>query len=122
MYRIEVDAANRVVEATLGGLMSVEEVGAYIGELRSTIAAWRLNDYAMVIDVSDCPIQLQEMIRAMGEHMATMPKARALAVVTGSSLAKMQIKRLFTQSYARIVNTVEEGRAWVLEGVEPSAG
>lgn len=53
MYRIEVDAANGVVEATLGGLMSVEEVTAYIGELRSTIASHRLDSYAMVIDVSD---------------------------------------------------------------------
>ena len=121
MYRIEVDAANGVVEATLGGLMSVEEVDAYIDELRSTLAAHRLDSYAMVIDVSDCPIQLQEMIRSMGAHMATMPKARALAIVTGSSLAKMQIKRLFTQPYARIVDTVEEGRAWVLSGAERSA-
>ncbi len=50
-----------------------------------------------------------------------MPKAAALAIVTGSSLARMQIKRLFTQPYARIVNTVEEGRAWVLSGTEPSS-
>lgn len=120
MYRIEVDAANGVVEATLGGLMPVEEVAAYIGELRSTIAAYRLDSYAMVIDVSDCPVQQQEMIRAMGEHMATMPKARALAIVTGSSLARMQSKRLFTQPYARIVSTVEEGRAWVVSGTDPS--
>lgn len=122
MYRIEVDAANGVVEATLGGLISVEEVAAYIGELRSTLAAHRLDSYAMVIDVTDCPVQQQEMIRAMGEHMATMPKARALTIVTGSSLARMQIKRLFTQSYARIVSTVEEGRAWVVSGIEPSIG
>jgi hypothetical protein len=120
MYRIEVDAANGVVEATLGGLMSTQEVAAYIGELRSTIASCRLDSYAMVIDVSDCPIQLQEMIKSMGAHMATMPKARALAIVTGSSLARMQIKRLFTQPYARIVSTIEEGRAWVLSGTEPS--
>jgi hypothetical protein len=39
MYRIEDDAANGAVEATLGGLMSVLEVAAYIGELRSTLAA-----------------------------------------------------------------------------------
>jgi hypothetical protein len=100
--------------------MSTQEVADYIGELRSTIAFWRLDSYAMVINVSDCPIQLQEMIKSMGAHMATMLKARALAIVTGSSLARMQIKRLFTQPYARIVSTIEEGRAWVLSGTEPS--
>lgn len=51
------------------------------------------------------------MIRAIGEHMTTMPKARAPAIVTGRPLARMQIKRLFTQPNARIVNRVEEGRA-----------
>ncbi|WP_143090214.1 hypothetical protein [Sphingomonas rubra] len=46
-----------------------------------------MRDYVMAIDVSDMPIQAQEMIHAMGQHMATMPKARALAIVTGKSLA-----------------------------------
>lgn len=117
---LSLDDPDGVVEATLGGLMSIEEVAAYTGELRSTLAAYRLDSFAMVIDVSDFPVQQQEMIRAMGEHMATMPKARALAIVTGSSLARMQIKRLFTQPYARIVSTIEEGRAWVVSGTEPS--
>ena len=67
----------------------------------------KLTDYAMVIDVRDCPIQQQGVIKAMGEHMARMPKARAIAIVTGRSLAKMQVRRLFTQPYARIVDDVE---------------
>lgn len=50
----------------------------------------------------------------MGEHRVTMPKARTLAIVTGGSFARMQIKRLFIQPSARIVSTVEEarGRFW----------
>ena len=75
----------------------------------------------MVIDVSDCLIQQQDTPKAFGAHMASMPKARAIAIVTGSSLARMQIRRLFTQPYARIVATVDEGRAWVLYGTEPIA-
>lgn len=121
MYSIQIDKAHSVIEVKLGGLMSLEEVAAYIAELKRAILSDGLNSYAMVIDVSDCPIQSQDMIKAMGEHMATMPKARALAVVTGSSLARMQIRRLFTQSYARIVATVDDGRAWTIAGIEPSA-
>lgn len=119
MYDIAIDGRSGLVEAKLGGLMPVEEVGAYIAELKRQFVLHGLRSYAMVIDVTDCPVQSQDMIRAMGEHMATMPKARALAVVTASSLARMQIRRLFTQPYARITATVEEGRAWVLRGVEP---
>ena len=121
MYSIQVDTAHNVVEVKLGGLMPLDEVAGYIFDLKRTIEAHRLsNDYAMVIDVSDCPIQSQDMIKAMGAHMATMPKARSLAIVTGSSLARMQIKRLFTQAYARIVATADQGRGLVISGTEPS--
>lgn len=120
MYEIRIDKAHSVVDVTLGGMMTVEEVDAYIGELRAAFVRHRLTSYAMLIDVSACPIQSQAMIAAMQAHMATMPRARAIALVTGSSLAKMQIRRLFGQSYARIVNTREEGRAWVVSSVEPA--
>lgn len=120
MYSIQADTTNNVVEVKLGGLMPLDEVAAYIDDLKGTIGAHKLSDdYAMVIDVSDCPIQSQDMIKAMGEHMATMPKARALAIITVSSLARMQIRRLFVQPYARIVATADEARAWVISGTEP---
>ncbi len=120
MFSISVDKANELVEARLSGMMSVDEVAEYVTELKKQFVAHGLRTYAMVIDVTGCPIQSQDMINAMAQHMATMPKARSLAVVTGSSLAKMQIRRLFTQPYARITATIEEGRAWVLHGTEPT--
>lgn len=120
MYRIVVDSGQNLVEVTLGGMLDVTETAAYIRQLRHDMVVNRIHaPYRMVIDVSACPIQAQDMVQAMGEHMATMPKAGALAVVTGSSLARMQVRRLFKQSYARIVATVTDGRAWVLSGIEP---
>jgi len=121
MYDIKADTAHDLIEVKLGGLMPLDEVAAYIADLKRTISTHDFSDYAMIIDVSECPIQSQDMIKAMGAHMATMPKARSLAIVTGSSLARMQIKRLFTQPYARIVASVEDGRAWVVSGTEPPA-
>lgn len=122
MYTIAVEERHALIEVTLGGMMELDEVAAYIDDLRRAIIGARLGSgYAMVIDVSACPIQSQDMIGAMGRHMATMPKARALAVVTGSSLARMQVRRLFTQPYARVTATRAEGRAWVLDGAEPLA-
>jgi hypothetical protein len=121
MYDIQVDRAHSVIEATLSGMMTTEEVGAYIADLKRTFVANNLCSYSMVIDVSQCPIQQQNIIKAMGVHMASMPKARALAVVVGSALARMQVRRLFTQPYARIVATFEEGRAWVVSGTEPAS-
>jgi len=120
MYTIHIDPRHDLIEVTLGGMMSLDEVANYIAELRREIINHRLRSYAMVIDVSHCPIQSQDMIVAMGRHMAEMPKARALAIVTGSSLARMQVRRLFTQPYARVTASVAEGRAWVIDGTEPT--
>lgn len=121
MFHIRVLRHHELIEVDLRGMLGIEEVADYIAELKRQFVINNLHSYAMVIDVTDCPIQSQDMICAMGAHMATMPKARALAIVTGSSLARMQVRRLFTQPYARIVATVDEGRAWVLCGTEPLA-
>ncbi len=119
MYSIWVDTSHAVVEVTLGGMMTVEETNAYIIELKRQLVLNRMRTYAMVIDVSACTIQPQDVIEAMRGHMASMPKARALAVVTGSSLARMQVRRLFTQPYARITSTRDDGRSWARSGIEP---
>jgi hypothetical protein len=119
MYTIKVDKRLELVEVNLSGMMSTEEVAAYIADLKRAFVSHRLHSYVMVIDVTNCPIQSQDMIQAMGQHMATMPKARALAIVTGSSLSRMQVRRLFTQPYARTTANVAEGRSWVLYGTEP---
>lgn len=119
MYRITINKRMDLVEVELGGMMSLEEVATYMAELRRQFVLHQLRSYRIIIDVTEMPIQSQDMIRVMGQHMADMPKAYAIAVVTGKSLARMQIKRLFTQTYARITATVAEGRAWVLEGVDP---
>jgi hypothetical protein len=120
MYRIAVDGRRALVEVTLGGMLGVDETASYIGDLRRAYVVNKLRaPYSMIVDVSACNIQAQDMIKAMGEHMASMPKAEAIAIVTGSSLARMQIRRLFTQPYARIVATQDEAHAWIRDGVEP---
>lgn len=119
MYSIAVMAPAGLVEVTLGGLMTVEEVVNYIRDLKAAFVRHRLRSYAFILDVAACPIQQQDMLQSMGAHMVTMPKARAIAVVTGSSLARMQIRRLFIQPYARITTNMADARAWVLDGIEP---
>lgn len=120
MYVIDLDKSQELISVRLSGMLMPDEVAEYVAELARQITANRLRHYAMVIDVTECPIQHQDTIGAFGRHMATMPKARALAIVTGSSLARMQVRRLFTQPYARVAATVAEARAWVLDGVEPT--
>jgi TusA-related sulfurtransferase len=121
VFGIAVDAARGLVEVTLAGLLEPSEAADYIARVRKAFVVHGLRSpYAMVIDVSACPIQAQVTIAALREHMAEMPKAHALAIVAGDSLARMQIRRLFTQPYARVVATQAEAHAWVLSGIEPA--
>lgn len=57
MYNIQFDRTHSLVEATLGGMMTTDEVTAYIADLKRTVGAARLRSYSMVIDVTRCPIQ-----------------------------------------------------------------
>lgn len=126
MHIVSVFVATATIEVRLSGTMSPAEVDAYMDELRGAIVRHRLGSgYGIIVDVTSCTIQTQEMIRTMGERMVTMPRARAIAIVATSQLARLQIRRLFTQDYARIVSSIEEGRTWVAEiagsvGLNPS--
>lgn len=121
MHDIRVDARLRLVEATLAGMLTVDGVTSYVGQLQQAFVANRLRDYVLIVDIADCPIQSQDVVAALRTHMVAMPKASAIAIVTGSSLARMQVRRLFDQPYARIVGNREAARAWVLSGIEPDA-
>ena len=100
-------------------MLSVEEVDRYIAELKRAFVDHRLREWSFLLDITECPIQHQDMLAAMVPHMATMPKAKAIGIVTGSSLARMQVRRLFKQPYARVTASVADARAWVLTGIEP---
>ena len=120
MYAITADAAHNLVEVVRGGLMWGAETDAYIADLRHQMVRHRIHPgYGFVLDVSECTIQTQDMLQAMGKHMATMPKAGSIAIVSTSQLARRQIRRLFDQPYARIVASIADGRRWVLDGTEP---
>lgn len=121
MFNIVVDKAYAVVQVRLGGMLSAPEVGAYITELKNKLRTSHLREYRLIVDASECPIQHQDVIMLFAQHMGSMPKAQAIAIITGSSLIKMQVKRIFTQPYARIVASAAEARAWVLSGTEPGS-
>ncbi|MFM9828095.1 MAG: hypothetical protein ACKVOB_05020 [Sphingomonas sp.] len=120
MYKIDIDKSHALISIELGGMLSVDEVNEFVSELVRQVMAARLSSYAMLIDVSNCPVQSQDMVNAMGQQLANMQHARALAVVTGTSLARLQVRRLFTQPFTRFTSTREAGLAWVLAGKEPS--
>ena len=121
MYTIATDAVRNLVRVDLSGLLTVDEVATHIAELRGVMLQDRIRaDYGIIIDLSACSVQTQDMVAAMAKHMATLPKAGSIAVVCTTVLARMQARRLFKQDHARVVTTSEEALAWVCDRQEPS--
>ncbi|MET0270017.1 MAG: hypothetical protein ABW173_06265 [Sphingomonas sp.] len=122
MYRIAIMSDRNMAEVTMAGLLPVSEIDACIAEFRAAFLAGRMHaGYRLLLDVSECQVQTQEFMRAMGGHIARMPKAAAIAVVAKSMLSRMQVRRLYTQPYARVVATRGDGRAWLIDAKEPPA-
>ena len=90
-----------------------------VADLITQITAARLPSYAMIIDVSRCPVQAQDMIAAMGDHLTKMRNARALAIVTGTTLVRLQVRRIFNQPFTRFATSYDHALAWVVSGIEP---
>ena len=121
MHRIIISSVHNVAEATLWGFFSVADVKAYDRELQYHFESARLKEgYRMLIDVAGCVIQPQEIIAAFQEHVLSCPKADRIAVVTGSSIIQMQIRRVLTRSDLRIF--AERSQAWDWLDVEHVAG
>jgi hypothetical protein len=117
MYQITFTPSQQLISVKLGGLFGTVEIGHYIKDLRHEFLQHRYKaGYLMLIDTTDCAIQPQEVLGALQEHMATFPKAGRIAVVTGSSLARMQVRRVMKQPYMRIVDTSAAGMKWLLTG------
>jgi len=124
MYHITFVASRQLISVKLTGLFSAGEVERYVADLRDRFLRHRFKaGYLMLIDTSECTIQPQDVLLALQEHMASFPKASRIAVVTGSSLARMQVRRVMHQPYLRIVATAREGHQWLFaseDAAEPA--
>lgn len=119
MYKLVVDRQHSLVRLDMEGMLTPAQADQLVGDLMRQIAAARFASYALVIDVSRCPVQAQDMIGAMGAHLTKMKNARALAIVTGTTLVRIQVRRIFDQPFTRFAATYDEALAWVLSGIEP---
>lgn len=106
-----------LVTSTLAGFFKVADVAAYADRVEQAIRACiqRRGHYRMILDVSGCAIQSQDVIAAFIGHVQKMPAARRSAVVVGSSIVRMQIRRVMTRPNVEVFETLADAVAWVDE-------
>ena len=122
MFEITVRPARNFVEAQIAGFLSTAEVATYSAELNAHFAAGRLKPgYLMLIDVSEAVIQAQDVIAAFQAHVAVMPRAARLVVVTGTSPIRIQIRRVLQENSTAVVATRNEAMTVLLQPVRAVA-
>lgn len=118
MFTITHQPTYNIVEAALSGFFDMDEFERYVAEVEPIIrrAARQPDSYLMLLDVSGCAIQSQVIMAAFQGHLANVPKARLCAVVTGSSIVRLQVRRVMGAPNLKMFESRENGLAWLIEG------
>lgn len=115
MYKITIVKSRNLVESKMNGTFSPSMVLDYEAALREHFDDGTLQPgYMMLIDVSGAKIQTQQTICAFIQHVARMPKASRIAVVVGTSVIRMQVRRVLQQPYLRLFDARSEALPWLL--------
>lgn len=116
-YTIEAEPAHDLVRMTLTGFFDIETIEAF-GAARYPVIA-RLgcarNQHIVLLDISGCSLQSQEAVAAFQQVLGEGDiRSRKLAVVTGSSLAWMQARRILNRDELACFETEPEAMRWLL--------
>jgi hypothetical protein len=116
MYKIEFREDLNLLDIAWTASFTPEAVIAYASELKAHFAREGFQPgYKLRIDMRLSAVQPQQALPAFAQAFADFPKASRIAIVTPSTLAGMQVKRVMTQPYLRVFKRAEESMAWLLE-------
>lgn len=121
VYQITADRFRGTMRVTMGGFFSKPDVEAFVRELRMKLAllGTEPNAHMMLCDVRRMKIQTQEIVAAFtGVVGHPSLRSRRLAFVTGSSLARLQTRRLTDRPGVAFFDTIEAAEAWLFEEAE----
>jgi hypothetical protein len=117
MYSIATDPAHRFVRITISGMLTVDQVAELYHDEHQAIRAMGcpLGLQVVLVDLRDCPLQLQEVVELFRGGIGGPHSARRIALVTGGSLSRMQARRIIGRDNAALFKTVAEAEAWLFE-------
>ncbi|MBY0300975.1 MULTISPECIES: hypothetical protein [Sphingomonas] len=121
MYKIVVDRTHTLIRLDVTGMLTAAVADQLAGDMIARVMEAQLESYVLIIDISRCPVQSQDIIGLIGGHLTKMKRARGVAIVTGSTLVRLQLRRIFDQPFTRFAATHAEALDWLLSAKEPAA-
>ena len=116
MFNVAHAPAVNMIQSTMSGFLFLADVERYTAKVEPLIlaAAAQNRSYLMLLDVSCCCIQSQEVVASFQEHVRRMPPARRIAVVTGDSSIRMQVKRIMEGPAMLMFDERSDALEWLL--------
>jgi len=115
-FSVHTQADRGLLILELSGFFTVEEVAAFAAARDTALATLGTppNRHVTLCDVSECKIQPQDIVETF-RAMLIDPKVAAarLAIVTGSSLARMQVRRLVDRPNLAFFTARREAERWL---------
>ena len=114
-YHIDLLERGVLVSSTLVGFFNLSDVADYVRDAERVIHAvyHRHGQYRMILDVSGCAIQSQDVIGAFITHVGRMPISSRSAIVVGSSIVRMQVRRVMDRPNAALFEDRDAALAWL---------
>ncbi|KQR80795.1 STAS/SEC14 domain-containing protein [Sphingomonas sp. Leaf343] len=117
-FSITIDPALHLMSIRMGGFFSEADVAGFDALLRDKVKTLTCgpNEHVTLVDVSDMKIQLQDIVQMFAKIVSTpRHRSRRLAFVTGSSLARMQTRRLTDRPDVEFFTDPDAAKAWLFD-------
>ena len=117
MYDVKTLAEERLVFVRRYGFLGGKDVASFRSELQRAIAKGTTWDYFDIfVDLSEAPPVQQETLASLqsAAESLTESKARRVALVTGSMLTKLQVRRnVSSTTRLQLFENAMEARHWL---------
>ncbi len=117
-FSIEIEPERCLIHIRMGGFFNNEDVSGFRSELTERLdqLGCRPNDHLTLCDVSAMKIQTQDMVSVFSTVVGDpFFRSRKLAFVTGSTLARMQTRRLTNREGVAYFTDPDEAKTWLLQ-------
>ena len=115
MYILTTDPVRKLITIRIVGMITAEQVEQLYRDEYGAIDAMacRLGDHLALVDLTECGLQLQDVVGAFERQIGSARKARRLAIFTGGSVSRMQARRIMRRDDAALFATRAEAEAWL---------